>query len=424
MTDPTEIKNIPELPEYVAVDQTKMETEDTNKDNYVGTIPFSQMNLKKEIMQAITDCGFEHPSEVQSQVIPKALIRQDVLCQAKSGMGKTAVFVISILNQDCCQEDYTSAIVVCHTREMVLQVQKEFKRMKKRLDATKKIRIGAFVGGIDENVDIQNIRKKMPNIVIATPGRLLALVKRQAIKLDKLQTFVIDECDKILSSKLNVEVAQVLERIPKDAQVQKMMFSATISEDNKKICRGMLNNPFEVFIDDGEKLFLHGLHLFYKKLNDNEKKQVLQNIISDIDYNKVMIFVDGLDRCRAVKRLLSSVGETVGMIYGKMDQRKREYEYDRFKKGETRVLISTDLCGRGIDIAEVNVVVNFDMPKESDQFLHRVGRAGRFGTKGIAISFVDTESDENVFADVKKRFVVDMAELPEKLGDIPTNLYK
>lgn len=421
MTDPTE-----NLPDYVAVDQNKMETEDTNKDNYVGTIPFSQMNLKKEIMQAITDCGFEHPSEVQSQVIPKALIRQDILCQAKSGMGKTAVFVISILNQECTLEDNTSAIVICHTREMVLQVQKEFKRLKKRLDATKKIRVGAYVGGIDESIDVQNIRKKMPNIVVATPGRLLSLINRKAIKVDNLKTFVIDECDKILGSKLKFDVARIMDKIPKE-QVQKMMFSATISEDNKKICREMLKDPFEVFIDDGEKLFLHGLHLFYKKLNDTEKKQVLQNIVDDIDYNQIMIFVDGLERCKAVKRLLLSIGrpkETIGIIYGRMDQRRREEEYEKFKKGTSRVLISTDLCGRGIDIAQVNVVVNFDMPKESDQFLHRVGRAGRFGTKGIAISFVDTEEDDKVFADVKKRFAVEMAELPEKVSDIPTNLYK
>ena len=180
MSDPTE------LPEYVNVQQTAMETEETNKDNYVGTIPFSQMNLKKEVMQAITDSGFEHPSEVQSQVIPKALLQQDILCQAKSGMGKTAVFVISILNQDYCLENFTSSIVVCHTREMVLQVKKEFKRMKTRLDsADKKVRIGAFVGGYDESMDIQKIRRKMPNIVIGTPGRLISLIKKNTIKMDK-----------------------------------------------------------------------------------------------------------------------------------------------------------------------------------------------------------------------------------------------
>ncbi|GAT95297.1 ATP-dependent RNA helicase ddx39 putative [Entamoeba histolytica] len=203
MTDPTN-----QIPDYVPTTETKMDIEPANKDNYVGTVAFSNMNLKKEILMAITDCGFEHPSEVQSQVIPKALLKQDILCQAKSGMGKTAVFVISILNQGLCLGDYVSALVICHTRELAVQVQKEFDRMKKRLcEATgKEITTGTFVGGFDEKKDVEFIKTNKPTIVIGTPGRIASLVRQGALNLSKLDTFVIDECDKVLGSANEIDI--------------------------------------------------------------------------------------------------------------------------------------------------------------------------------------------------------------------------
>ncbi|EDR22621.1 spliceosome RNA helicase Bat1, putative [Entamoeba dispar SAW760] len=419
MTDPTN-----QIPDYVPTTETKMDIEPANKDNYVGTVAFSNMNLKKEILMAITDCGFEHPSEVQSQVIPKALLKQDILCQAKSGMGKTAVFVISILNQGLCLGDYVSALVICHTRELALQAQKEFDRMKKRLcEATgKEIPTGTFVGGVEEKKDIEFIKTHKPTIVIGTPGRIASLVRQKALDLSKLDTFVIDECDKVLGSTSEIEIGEIFISSPKEKQV--MMFSATISETNKGICRKYLKNQLEVFIDDGEKLFLHGLHLYFKKLGDNDKKKTFMDIIDYIDFNQAIVFAENSERCRVLVKKLKQIGYPCGILYGRMDQEIREKEYQRFRDGESRVLVSTDLCGRGIDVAKVNLVVNFDMPNDSDQFLHRVGRAGRFGTKGVAISFIDTEEDDKVLKEVQSRFAVQMDELPSSLKDIPTSYYK
>ena len=420
MQDPTDI------PDFIPNAQpTGMEIESNNLDNYVGTIPFQQMNLRNEVMQAITECGFEHPSEVQSQVIPKALIRQDILCQAKSGMGKTAVFVISILNQFVSTDKVTS-MILCHTRELAQQVEKEFGRMKQRMDASIEggVRVACFIGGNDVESDVNKINAVKPSIVVGTPGRLMDLVKRKALDLSQLRTFVVDECDKILTSNCVSEIEYLFRNSPADKQM--MMFSATISNEHKDICRKFLKNQFEVFIDDGEKLFLHGLHLFSKTMEDDQKMKYLVDILDEIDFNQVIIFVDNKQRCQRIVTQLKKESYPCGLLYGQLDQASRENQFGRFRRGDLRILVSTDLCGRGIDVEKVNLVVNFDMPRDSDQFLHRVGRAGRFGTKGVAISFVDSkiEEDQNVLEEVKKRFAVGIDELPESMKDIPQTYYK
>ncbi|BFU20474.1 DEAD/DEAH box helicase, putative [Entamoeba histolytica HM-1:IMSS-B] len=419
MTDPTM-----QIPDFVQSETFKMQVEPSNKDTYVGTVSFQEMGLKKEIMQSITDCGFEHPSEVQSQVIPKALLRQDILCQAKSGMGKTAVFVLSILNQGLFLGDHVSAIVICHTRELARQVQNEFDRMKKRLVESigKDIQTASYIGGNPESNDVDDLKNRKPTIIVGTPGRLASLNNSGALDLSKLDTFVIDECDKILSSKSELDIMSLFMSSSKNKQV--MMFSATISEQNKALCRKYLKNPFEVFIDDGEKLFLHGLHLYSKKLQDMEKQDKLGEILDEIDFNQAIIFADRKERCQAIVQRLKKEKYPCGILYGRMEEYLREREFERFRKGESRILVSTDLCGRGIDIEKVNLVVNFDMALDSDQFLHRVGRAGRFGTKGVAISFIDTEEDEKVLKEVQSRFAVQMKELPDDLKEIPSTYYK
>ncbi|ELP95021.1 ATP-dependent RNA helicase SUB2, putative [Entamoeba invadens IP1] len=414
-----------DIPSYTPMETASIKVETTNKDNYVGIIPFQEMGLKKEIMQAITDCGFEHPSEVQSQVIPKALIRQDILCQAKSGMGKTAVFVITILNQGLfIGKKGVSTLVICHTHELAKQVQKEFDRMKKRLETAieKEINTASYIGGTPEADDAEDLKNRSPSIVIGTPGRLLGLFNKGVLDLSQLDTFVIDECDKVLSSNSQIDVTTLFMKSNKTKQT--MMFSATISEPNKVICRKYLRNPLEVFIDDGEKLFLHGLKLYYKKLDDKQKVAKLTDILDYIDFNQCMIFVDGKERCKVVIETLKKGEYPCGVLYGKMEEELREKEFERFRKGESRILVATDLCGRGIDIERVNLVVNFDMPEDSDQFLHRVGRAGRFGTKGLAVSFVDSEDDQKIMDEVQNRFSLKMPELPDDIKEIPSNYYK
>lgn len=419
--DPTE-----QIPDYAPVQNFNMSLDmgETNQDNYTSTTSFQSMGLKTEIMQAITDCGFEHPSEVQSQVIPKALLGQDILCQAKSGMGKTAVFVITILSQDYILNDFVSALVMCHTRELAQQVEKEFERMKKRLDQTlqKPIDVACFIGGLDINKDIEVLKNRKPNIVIGTPGRLCDLVKRKLLNLEHLKTFVVDECDKMMASSNFNDVGTLFVKSNRDKQV--MMFSATISEQNKEYCRHFLRNPIEVFIDDGEKLFLHGLHLFSLELEDTKKIQLLMKILNDIDFYQVIIFADGKNRCNSIVKSLKREKFACGLLHGAMDQDLREKEFNRFRDCESRILVATDLCGRGIDVERVNLVVNFDMPRDSDQFLHRVGRAGRFGTKGVAVSLISNNDDKKVLEEVKNRFSVGIETLPEDLKEIPTSYYK
>ncbi|KAK6300510.1 hypothetical protein J4Q44_G00286080, partial [Coregonus suidteri] len=248
---------------------------------------FRDFLLKPELLRAIVDCGFEHPSEVQHECIPQAILGMDILCQAKSGMGKTAVFVLATLQQIEPVDGQVSVLVMCHTRELAFQISKEYERFSKYMPTVK---AAVFFGGLSIKKDEDVLKKNCPHIVVGTPGRILALIRNKTLNLKNVKHFVLDECDKML-------------------------------------------------------------------------EQLVQ-------------------RCVALSQLL------VEHIHRGMAQEERLSRYQQFKDFQRRILVATNLFGRGMDIERVNIVFNYDMPEDSDTYLHRVARAGRFGTKGLAVTFV------------------------------------
>jgi len=372
---------------------------------------FRDFLLKPEILRSIVDCGFEHPSEVQHECIPQAVLGMDILCQAKSGMGKTAVFVLATLQQIEPVDGQVSVLVMCHTRELAFQISKEYERFSKFVSG---IKVGVFFGGLPIIKDEQVLKSNCPHIVVGTPGRILALVKTKKLPLKNLKHFILDECDKMLEQlDMRRDVQEIFRATPHEKQV--MMFSATLSKDIRPVCKKFMQDPMEVYIDDEAKLTLHGLQQHYVKLKDSEKNRKLFELLDVLEFNQVVIFVKSVQRCVALAQLLIEQNFPAIAIHRGMSQEERLSRYQQFKDFQKRILVATNLFGRGMDIERVNIVFNYDMPEDTDTYLHRVARAGRFGTKGLSVTFVSDESDAKILNDVQDRFEVDITELPDEI---------
>jgi len=375
---------------------------------------FRDFFLKPDLVRAINDAGFEHPSEVQHEAIPQAIMGVDIICQAKSGMGKTAVFVLAILQQLKLEKELKARETLClgiaHTRELAFQIKNEFERFAKFMNG---VRVMVAYGGvpIKDQIKVLNNPETTPHVLIGTPGRVNQLIREDYLKCDKIDHFVVDECDKVLE-KLDMrrDVQQIFLQTPKQKQV--MMFSATFTKEIQDVCKRFMAKPIEIFVDDESKLTLHGLLQYYVKLTDSEKNRRLADILDSLEFNQIIIFVKSVQRAKLLNGLLNENSFPSIAIYAGMSQEQRIQQYQAFKNYESRILVSTDLFGRGIDIERVNIVINYDMPDLADTYLHRVGRAGRFGTKGLAISFVGNDADKEVLEAVQSRFEVQIGEMP------------
>jgi len=238
------------------------------------------------------------------------------------------------------------------------------------------------------------------------------------MKLEKVKHFVMDECDKLLESlDMRRDVQQIFRATPHDKQV--MLFSATMSKEIRPVARKFCQDPMEIYVDDDTKLTLHGLQQYFIKLEEAEKNRKLNDLLDALEFNQVVIFVSKINRCNELNRLLTECNFPAIAIHSGMSQDERIKRYKSFKEFNKRILVTTDLFGRGMDIERVNIVINYDFPDDSDQYLHRVGRAGRFGTKGLAISFISSNEDSDMLAKVQSRFEVNIPELPDQI-DIST----
>ncbi|XP_003747488.1 spliceosome RNA helicase DDX39B [Galendromus occidentalis] len=372
---------------------------------------FRDFLLKPELLRAIVDCGFEHPSEVQHECIPQAILGMDILCQAKSGMGKTAVFVLATLQQLEPVDGEVSVLVMCHTRELAFQISKEYERFSKYMPG---VRIGVFFGGLSIQNDEKTLKSACPHIVVGTPGRILALIGSKKLSLKNVKHFVLDECDKMLDSlDMRRDVQEIFRNTPNEKQV--LMFSATLSKEVRPVCLKFMQDPMEIYVDNEAKLTLHGLQQYYVKLKDNEKNRKLFELLDVLEFNQVVIFVKSVQRCMALSQLLAEQNFPAIAIHRAMTQEDRLARYQQFKDFQKRILVATNLFGRGMDIERVNIVFNYDMPESTDTYLHRVARAGRFGTKGLAITFVSDSEDAKTLNEVQDRFDVSISELPDEI---------
>ncbi|KAA8540482.1 hypothetical protein F0562_024599 [Nyssa sinensis] len=310
---------------------------------YVGihSSGFRDFLLKPELLRAIVDSGFEHPSEVQHECIPQAILGMDVICQAKSGMGKTAVFVLSTL-----QQIEPVAGQICH----------EFQRFSTYLPD---IKVSVFYGGVNVKSHKDILKNECPHIVVGTPGRVLALARDKDLGLKNVRHFMLDECDKMLESlDMRRDVQEIFKMTPHDKQV--MMFSATLSNEIRPVCKKFMQDPMEIYVDDEAKLTLHGLVQHYIKLSELEKNHKLNDLLDALDFNQVVIFVKSVNRAAELNKLLAECNFPSICIHSGMSQEERLTRYKSFKEGHKRILVATDLVGKGGFIREKFVVGQFE----------------------------------------------------------------
>jgi len=238
--------------------------------------------------------------------------------------------------------------------------------------------------------------------------------------LSQLKFFVIDECDQIMESlELRKDTQDIFRLTPVQKQV--MMFTATLSEQTQQLCRRFMRHPHEVLINDGAKLTLEGLHQYFVTIAEQGKIRKIIDLLDQLQFNQCMIFVKSVLRAENLHQILTKESFPTIACYGKLKQKQRLEVYTKFKETKTPIMICTDIFARGIDFERVNVVINFDMPLTEDIYLHRVGRAGRYGTKGVTVSFVTSDEDKKVLAKVREKYSVDLPELP---ATIDPNLYR
>ena len=323
------------------------------------------------------------------------------------------MFVLATLHQlEVSEEDKSVKVVaICHTRELAQQIRAEYERFSKYMPGVK---VMELFGGVPEKLDKEKLKEDKPQIIVATPGRIAGFVKDKVLDVSKVAHFIVDECDRCLEMvDMRKDLQSVFVATPKKKQV--MMFSATMSAETRALCKKFMQDPMEITVDDQTKLTLHGLLQYEVNLEETGKSRKLNDLLDVLEFNQVVIFVKNVQRARALDKLLNECGFPSIAIHSSMKQTERIEKFKEFKEFKKRICVSTDLFGRGIDIEKVNIVINYDFPGQSDQYLHRVGRAGRFGTKGLAISFVSSDEDKKLCAEVKERFGVQITECPSEI---------
>lgn len=383
----------------------------TRQGTYVGdkSTSFKDFFLKTELEKAIKNAGFEHPSQVQQECIPHALMGDDIICQGKSGMGKTLIFILSILQNIQPSNGQVKALVVAPTKELANQITKEFQRF---MEPEKRGMVFFLSGGYPIENAIEALRVRKPSIVVCTPGRCRDLVKRNKLDLGEVRFFVIDEVDEVFKGDgMKKDVEYIYKSLPSRKQV--LLFSATMPASIKKLCKKFTKNEKEVFVDSDTKLTLHGLQQFYLNIDEDKKNRKLIEIIERIAYKQIIIFVSKVDRCKMLAEILRSQGLECTTLHSDMNTEERIRCFKEFKNFECRILVTTDLGSRGIDVEKVDLVVNYDMSENSDTYLHRVARSGRFGTTGFAFSFISTDRNREVLEETQKRFEIRMEELKD-----------
>lgn len=349
---------------------------------------FEDMYLRRELLMGIFEAGFEKPSPIQEEAIPKALQRRDVLARAKNGTGKTAAFVIPTLQQVDPTENKIQALLLVPTRELALQTSQVCKTLGKHMG----IQVMVTTGGTTLKDDILRLSETV-HVLVGTPGRILDLAGKNVADLSHCPVFVMDEADKLLSPEFAPVMEQLLSYLPADRQV--MLFSATFPMIVKDFKEKHMKTPYEINLM--EELTLRGVTQYYAYVEERQKVHCLNTLFSKLQINQSIIFCNSTNRVELLAKKITELGYSCFYSHAKMLQSHRNRVFHDFRNGQCRNLVCSDLLTRGIDIQAVNVVINFDFPKNSETYLHRIGRSGRFGHLGLAINLVTYEDRFNLY---------------------------
>jgi ATP-dependent RNA helicase RhlB len=354
---------------------------------------FAELDLPDELNRAIISLGFTSCTPVQKEVLPYSIDGRDIIGQAQTGTGKTAAFLISILTYHLENPELTDrgagkpfALIIAPTRELVMQIAADADELAEHTD----ISIVSVVGGMDYEKQKTRLRKHV-DLVVATPGRLLDFCRSRVIDLSQVESLVIDEADRMLSMGFIPDVKSIIRQTPRKERRQTQLFSATFSEDIKRLAASWTLDPVTINIEP-EKVAVDSVNQLFYMTTESEKFSVLYNLIQKENITRAIIFVNRRDQTRDLEEKLYRYGIATGLLTGEVAQKKRIKTLEQFKNGEIEILVATDVAGRGIHVDDVSHVVNYALPEDPEDYVHRIGRTGRAGAMGTSVSLV-CESD-------------------------------
>jgi len=368
--------------------------------------------MHRDVLRGIYAYGFEKPSPIQRQGIIPMLTpgkngkRRDIIAQAQSGTGKTGCFAVGTLNIVDPAKKYTQALILAPTHELanqILSVVKSIGAFRKDLVTQ------LLVGGTSVDGDRQKLDTNPPHIVVGTPGRVHDMIRRKYLKTEKIEVIVLDEADEMLSQGFKDQIYKIFQYMPSSIQIG--LFSATIPPEAKALTETFMNNPIKILVK-ADMLTLQGIAQYYIRLDGDEQKYMtLKDIFSGLAISQSIIYCNSTRRVDDLHEAMLADDFPVKKIHGKMDEHERNQNNKDFRSGACRVLITSDLFARGIDVQQVSIVINFDVPKSEHTYLHRIGRSGRWGRKGIAINFV-TKHDGARLKHFEEYYATQVMEMP------------
>jgi translation initiation factor 4A len=377
-----------------------MTTEDNNIENW------DELNIKTDLLRGIFAYGFEKPSEIQKKSIPIMIQGKDVIAQAQSGMGKTGAFSISTLELIDCSKPKLQALLLAPTHELVKQTMNVIKSLGSMFP---QLIVKSLIGGTSIQDDAEDIRNNCPHIVVGCAGRVYDMFRRKYIVAKDIKVLILDEADEMLSRGFKDQIYNIFQYMNENIQVA--LFSATLPPDIMALTKKFMRDPVEITMEV-EKLNLECITQYYIAMrDDSDKYDTLKDLFSIISVSQCIIYCNSVKRVSELHKAMTEEGFSVCCIHSSMDKVERDREFHQFRSGGYRVLISSNVTARGIDIQQVSTVINFDITKDPHTYLHRIGRSGRWGRKGMAINFV-TKFDVPIMKKIEGYYGITMEELP------------
>jgi len=371
---------------------------------------FDDMELREELLRGIYAYGFEKPSAIQQRAIVPCIKGMDVIAQAQSGTGKTATFSISVLQKIDTGLRETQALLLAPTRELAQQIQKVVMSLGDYMGA----QCHACIGGTSVREDMRKLEDGQ-HVVVGTPGRVFDMISRKILRPNYIKQFVLDEADEMLSRGFKDQIYDVFRHLNQDTQV--ILLSATMPDEVLEVTSRFMRDPIRILVKK-EELTLDGIRQFYISVEREEwKLDTLCDLYETLTITQAVIFANTRRKVDWLTEKMHERDFTVSAMHGDMDQKEREIIMREFRSGSSRVLITTDLLARGIDVQQVSLVINYDLPTNRENYIHRIGRGGRFGRKGVAINFI-TEEDKRNLHDIEKFYNTQIDEMPMNVADL------
>lgn len=363
--------------------------------------------ISEELLHGIYAYGFEKPSPIQRRSITHIIEGKDVIAQAQSGTGKTGSFSVSTLASINAESKQVQSIILAPTRELATQI---FNVVKAFSTYIKGFQCQLLIGGTSTEQDISSLRNNTPQVIVGCPGRVHDMLRRKHINPQYIKLLVLDEADEMLSSGFKEQVYYIFQCLRNDIQV--VLFSATLPADLMNLTNKFMRDPVQILVKS-EQLTLEGIKQFHIALDaDGEKYETLCDLYNSLSMSQCIIYCNSVRRVSDLYQAMKEDNFPVCCIHSGMDKEERKNNYDDFRMGKYKVLISSNVTARGIDIQSVSTVLNFDMPKDIHTYLHRIGRSGRWGKKGVAINFV-TRRDFRKMREIERHYDTIIPELPE-----------